>query len=122
MSGQPQLWVFAGPNGAGKSTLAARFVKERLPIVNPDAIALELRRRDDGSLNQLDAGRLALERRYERSMRNLEEAAGLADQVIVFDNSGDRHRLVLVDEGGVVRWHAELPGWLDGLRYGRERP
>ncbi len=61
----------------------------------------------------------ALERRYERSLLNLEEAAGLADRVIVFDNSGDRHRLVLVDEGGVVRRHAELPRWLGGTRYWR---
>ena len=188
MSGRPQLWVFAGPNGAGKSTLAGRFVQGRVPIVNPDVIALSLPRRDDGSLNQLDAGRMALEqraaftragesfafettlsgaselramraarnagyklnlvyvgvysvvrsktrvaervskgghnvaedallRRFERSMKALDEAAVLADRVIVFDNSGDRHRLVLVDEGG-VRWHTEPPQWLSGTRYG----
>lgn len=64
---RPQLWVFAGPNGAGKSTLADRFVRDRIPIVNPDNIARDLPRRPDGSLAELEAGKLALKERAERT-------------------------------------------------------
>ena len=64
---QPQLWVFAGPNGAGKSTLADRFVRDRIPIVNPDNIARDLPRRPDGGLAELEAGKLALKERADRT-------------------------------------------------------
>ena len=66
MTERPQLWVFAGPNGAGKSTLADRFVRERIPIVNPDNIARDLPRTTDGGLAELAAGKLALKERAER--------------------------------------------------------
>ena len=65
MSERPLVWVFCGPNGAGKSTLAERFLKDRLPNVNPDLIAQSLPRRADGSLAELEAGRIALRRRRE---------------------------------------------------------
>ena len=65
---RPQLWVFAGPNGAGKSTLAARFVRGRVPIVNPDVIARGLPARPDGTPDVLAAGRLAIVER-ERLLR-----------------------------------------------------
>ena len=58
--------MFAGPNGAGKSTLADRFVRERIPIVNPDNIARDLPRTADGGLAELAAGKLALKERAER--------------------------------------------------------
>ena len=58
--------MFAGPNGAGKSTLADRFVRERIPIVNPDNIARDLPRAADGGLAELAAGKLALKERAER--------------------------------------------------------
>lgn len=64
---RPQLWVFAGPNGAGKSTLTDRFVRDRIPIVNPDNIARDLPRRSDGSLAELEAGKLALQERAART-------------------------------------------------------
>ncbi|WP_010188955.1 AAA family ATPase [Sphingomonas sp. PAMC 26605] len=66
MTPRPQLWVFAGPNGAGKSTLADRFVRGRIPIVNPDNIARELPRTADGGLAELAAGKLALKERDAR--------------------------------------------------------
>jgi len=58
---RPQLWVFAGPNGAGKSTIVARFhVAERIPVVNPDAIARRLKpdHQSEPAL-MLKAGRIA---------------------------------------------------------------
>lgn len=61
--GAPQLWVFAGPNGAGKSTLAARQVRGRVPVVNPDEIARTLPPARDGGVDVLAAGRLALQDR-----------------------------------------------------------
>lgn len=54
---RPQLWVFAGPNGAGKSTLVASRVKGRIPIVNPDELALTL---PDAPGRELAAGKLAV--------------------------------------------------------------
>lgn len=64
MSDRPQLWVFAGPNGAGKSTLAARFLKDRLPIVNPDVIAAQdIPRKPDGKLDEQQAGKIAVRQR-----------------------------------------------------------
>lgn len=61
--GAPELWVFAGPNGAGKSTLAARYVRGRVPVVNPDEIAKALPPGRDGGPDVLAAGRAAI---YER--------------------------------------------------------
>lgn len=55
-----QLWVFAGPNGAGKSTLVADRLKGRLPVVNPDELALSI---EDGRNRELEAGKLALQAR-----------------------------------------------------------
>jgi predicted ABC-type ATPase len=62
---RPQLWVVAGPNGVGKSTLVERFrIANRIPVVNPDAIALEL---DPGHAGKpavmLRAGKIAAARR-----------------------------------------------------------
>jgi predicted ABC-type ATPase len=37
-----QLWIFAGPNGSGKTTIVDHYVRNRIPIVNPDVIAREL--------------------------------------------------------------------------------
>ncbi|WP_419803664.1 zeta toxin family protein [Terriglobus sp.] len=182
MNGKPQLWVFCGPNGAGKSTLAKRFLKDRLSNVNPDVVAQALPRRPDGSLAELEAGRIALKqrriliaagesfafettlsgntelaslraahekgykvnvifvglqdaersearvaervslgghdvpqdaihRRYKRAMLNLAEAAAIADRVIIFENSEQSHRLLLIREDGEVRHHAPFPEW-----------
>lgn len=55
-----QLWVIAGPNGAGKSTLVSRRLSGRIPVVNPDELALGL---PPGPRREFDAGRLALEAR-----------------------------------------------------------
>ncbi len=63
---QPQLWVFAGPNGAGKSTIADHYVKDRIPVVNPDNIARDLPRTPDGRLDEREAGKRALVERKGR--------------------------------------------------------
>jgi predicted ABC-type ATPase len=59
---RPQLWVFAGPNGAGKSTLAAKYLRSRLPIVNPDVIATEIGGNPENPA-VLEAGKIALRQR-----------------------------------------------------------
>lgn len=58
----PRLWVVAGPNGAGKTTLAAERLVRRVPVVNPDSIALDLPRLA-GRLDQREAGVRALQAR-----------------------------------------------------------
>jgi predicted ABC-type ATPase len=55
-------------------------------------------------------------RRYERSMANAPVALKLADEGVVFDNSGAEHRRVLVVRGGEIVWRAEeLPEWVRRL-------
>lgn len=52
-------------------------------------------------------------RRRERSLANLPEGAVAADRAFLFDNSGRRHRLILVQEKGQVKMLAKaLPAWL----------
>ena len=57
---RPQLWVVAGPNGAGKSTLADRYLAGRIPVINPDNIALER-----PGIGPAGAGRMAIQRQRE---------------------------------------------------------
>jgi predicted ABC-type ATPase len=53
-------------------------------------------------------------RRYKRSIANLPEALRAADVALVYDNSGDEHRLVLTMRSGVVISRSkELPHWAD---------
>lgn len=59
----PRLWVFAGPNGAGKSTIVDQFVGGRIPIVNPDNIALTLPPDLGDTARVLQAGRIAVRER-----------------------------------------------------------
>jgi predicted ABC-type ATPase len=60
---RPQLWVFAGPSGAGKSTLVAGRLRDRLPIVTPDVIAVEISRDHPDTPAIMEAGKIAVKRR-----------------------------------------------------------
>jgi predicted ABC-type ATPase len=52
-------------------------------------------------------------RRYERSLSNLPAALYMVDIAKVYDNSGDKHRLVLTVQSGVVIYRmATLPNWV----------
>ena len=60
-------------------------------------------------------------RRYKRSIANLPEALRAADIAKVYDNSGDKHRLVLtVQRGVVINRLAALPPWAQ--RYDADFP
>ena len=51
-------------------------------------------------------------RRYARSLANAADALRSADFARVYDNSGDRHQLVLVARAGKIEWQAEpVPEW-----------
>src|ERR1019366_4895961 len=51
-------------------------------------------------------------RRYDRSLENLPTALRAVDIAKVYDNSGDKHRLVLtVQSGLVINRLAKLPPW-----------
>jgi predicted ABC-type ATPase len=78
---------------------------------NPDRSILRIRNR------VAEGGHFVPEpdvrRRYERSMANVAIAIRDADFARFYDNSGDRHRLVMVTEGGSIVWQAHpLPSWL----------
>jgi len=57
-----QFWIFAGPNGAGKSTFVARYIRGRIPVVNPDEIGQSLAR-SSGLAALVEAGRIAIAQR-----------------------------------------------------------
>lgn len=59
----PQLWIFGGPNGAGKSTIVRRYLRGRLPIINPDIIAAEISSGTAAPI--IEAGKIALRQRAE---------------------------------------------------------
>lgn len=56
--------MVAGPNGAGKSTLADRHLAGRIPVINPDNIALE-----QPGIGPARAGRLAIQRQREHLLK-----------------------------------------------------
>jgi predicted ABC-type ATPase len=69
---RPQLWIVAGPNGAGKSTLTGKYLRHRVPIVDPDEIARRLNPTDPSlSTVALQAGRLASAERTRMLHSNL---------------------------------------------------
>ena len=52
-------------------------------------------------------------RRYERSLANLRAILPMTDRAMLFDNSGNGHRLVARYENGAQEWRAtDGPGWL----------
>lgn len=54
-----------------------------------------------------------VKRRFERSLRNLPRALEIADRVLIFDNSGERRRLVLSRELNQSRHISKnLPRWI----------
>ncbi|WP_038369395.1 zeta toxin family protein [Brackiella oedipodis] len=58
MSKRYKLLIVGGPNGAGKSTLVKKLkLRSRMPLVNPDDIAVQL------GCSNIAAGKIALERR-----------------------------------------------------------
>ena len=181
----PQLFVVAGPNGAGKSTFEKKYLAGRLPFINPDNIAKEMREAgaDPAGIN-VAAGRAAvdlrrdmlknrnsfsvettltgtspirllreareagykvnlvfvglknealsrfrvqtrvklgghdiptedLERRFSRSMQNLQLAVPLVDRLWILDNSDQRYRLILSrDDDQLKRVSSRIPTWV----------
>jgi predicted ABC-type ATPase len=56
-------------------------------------------------------------RRYERSLSNLPEALQLADDAVVYDNSGVEPQRVLETRSGVVVWRSpDEPAWVTRVR------
>ena len=55
-------------------------------------------------------------RRYPRSMQNLPKAFDLADEAILFDNSGSSHRNVCVKDESRVTLYEPVPAWASFLR------
>lgn len=53
-----------------------------------------------------------IERRYDRSMKQLPEAMGLADRVLLADNSGSKHRLIMLRDNQNTRLISRnVPPW-----------
>lgn len=59
-----------------------------------------------------DVARADTDRRYARTMGNLPLAMNIADRSFIFDNTGRRHRLVLIREVERTRFEAAaFPAW-----------
>ncbi|BBK38253.1 hypothetical protein STAQ_33310 [Allostella sp. ATCC 35155] len=93
---------------------AARGFKVNLVYVGvPDAGASAFRVEVRVQAGGHDVPPNHIERRFERSMANLPAAMRAADRTYLFDNSGDRHRLILVREDGQTRIVAKrMPDWI----------
>jgi predicted ABC-type ATPase len=64
-----------------------------------------------------------IRRRYERSLANAAEALRLANEGIVFDNSGLRRRRMLETRNGKIIWRAkQVPEWIADLDRQISRP
>ena len=97
----PQLWIVAGPNGAGKTTLVSHRLIQRIPVVNPDAIAKEIPHAN-GRLDERRAGEIAIEGRDE----HLAQGADFALETTLAGAStlktDPRRFLVAVRFGGTI--------------------
>ncbi len=57
-----------------------------------------------------------IRRRYARSLANAPEALRLADEAVIFDNSGVDHQRMLEVRQGRITWRApQLPTWVRDL-------
>ncbi len=58
-----------------------------------------------------------IRRRYHRSLANLPEAIGIADEVIIYDNTKRTQRRILELRNGSIVWEAtDEPEWLTEIR------
>ena len=101
-----------------------RTAKERGYEVNLAFVALNSPEKNIGRIRDRVARGghfipdLDVRRRYARSFANLPEAIRLADLALLFDNSGDDARPVLIAHSGKIVWQAKLlPEWLSGIRF-----
>ena len=76
------MWIVAGPNGAGKTTLATNRIGQRIPVINPDAIAEQLPY-INGRLDERQAGATAIARRNAL----LDQGADFAVETTLTGNS-----------------------------------
>jgi predicted ABC-type ATPase len=124
-------YLNAKVNFAVETTLAGhriialmRAARERGYEVNLAFVALEAPERCINRIRERVARGghfipdLDVRRRYARSFENLPEALRLADLALLFDNSGNDARPVLIAQGGKIVWQAKsVPGWLSGIRF-----
>lgn len=77
---------------------------------SPERCMLRIRTRVSGGGHAVpDAD---VRRRYARSLANASEALRSADFARFYDNSGDRHQLILIARGGTIVWQVDpLPQW-----------
>ncbi len=54
-------------------------------------------------------------RRAKRSLTNLPRAIVLADRTMIFDNSGERHTLILEITRGKMEFRTDMPPWLQRI-------
>lgn len=72
----PNFYIIAGPNGAGKTTFAREWLTKRIAwddFLNADIIAAEMSP-DNPEAVAIQAGRLMLERLYDRAERGIDFA------------------------------------------------
>ena len=105
LSGNSELRLMRDAASAGYKI---NLVFVGIPSASASAIRVAERVASGGH----DVPREHSDRRYSRAMANLPVAMGLADRTIVLDNSGERHRLLLIRENGRTRFEAvPMPGW-----------
>ncbi len=105
LSGHSELRVMQDATAKG---FKVNLVYVGIPDAGASAFRVEARVQAGGHDVPLDH----IERRFERTMANLPAGMRAADRTYLFDNSGDRPRLLLVRDYGQTRLVAKvLPAW-----------
>lgn len=105
LSGNSELKLMRDASATGYKV---NLVYVGIPSANASAFRVSERVAGGGH----DVAREDTDRRYPRTMGNLPLAMAIADRSFVFDNSGERHRLVLIREAGRTRFEAAaFPAW-----------
>lgn len=80
-----------------------------------DTLLLEQRIRQRVAAGEHDVPVQDIERRYQRSVKNLADHWKLADRLYVFDNTFAHPRLKLSAKSGTTTYVSrDLPGWIEG--------
>ncbi len=105
----PVLTIFAGPNGSGKSSIIRRVDFAGRGNLLEDCIQRVHERVAQGGHNIPNND---VRRRYARSLSNVRQVVNIADETLIYDNSGPEPKLIAeVRFSSIVNQASELPLW-----------
>lgn len=96
---------------AANFNVVLHFVGLETPDLNVDRVAIRVA---NGG-HHIDE--MLIRKRYDEGMINLQEAFGIADKVIIFDNSGEGHLPFFVIENNNIseQLNENMPKWIESV-------